>query len=237
MDSEHPLHYGLVARFAQAPDFNSKGASASESLFYSEADLQMHLYQLTLVRFHCSVRGEVISASAETPKTPAPMSPAGNFSLTNHNGEFVTDKTYRGRYMLVYFGFTGCSEACPVSLNSMASALNDLDGTMADQIQPLFISLDPRNDTVDHLSKYVKMFHPRLQGLTGTEAEVRRAARGYSAFYYAGEVDGTYLENHTGYIYLVDSEGRHIAHFEPGENPGKITAVLKQHINSIVVAE
>ena len=117
-----------------------------------------------------------------------------------------------------------------MSLNSMASALNDLDGTVADQIQPLFISLDPRNDTVDHLSKYVRMFHPRLQGLTGTEAEVRRAARGYSAFYYAGEVDETYVVNHTGYIYLVDSEGRHIAHFEPGENPKKITAALKELI-------
>ena len=232
MDSDHLLHKRLIASFAQAPDFNSNGASVSESLFYSEADLQMHLYQLTLVRFHCSVRGEVISASAESPKPPELMTPAGNFSLTNHRGEPVTDKTYRGNYMLVYFGFTGCSEACPMSLNSMASALNDLDGTMADQIQPLFISLDPRNDTVDHLSEYVRMFHPRLQGLTGTEAEVRRAARGYSAFYYAGEVDGTYVVNHTGYIYLVDSKGRHIAHFEPGEKPEKITAVLKEHIAS-----
>ena len=230
MDSEDPLHNRLVAKLAQAPDFNGNGASVNESLFYSEADLQMHLYQLTLVRFHCSVRGEVISASAESPKPPELMTPAGNFSLTNHRGEFVTDKTYRGRYMLVYFGFTGCSHACPMSLNAMASAINDLDGTMADQIQPLFISLDPRNDTVDHLSKYVKMFHPRLQGLTGTEAEVRRAARGYSAFYYAGEVDGTYVVNHTGYIYLVDSKGRHIAHFEPGENPEKIAAALKEHI-------
>jgi len=103
----------------------------------------------------------------------------------------------------------------------------------ADQIQPLFISLDPRNDTVDHLSKYVRLFHPRLQGLTGTAAEVRRAARGYSAYYYAGEVNGTYLVNHTGYIYLIDSEGRHVAYFEQGEDPKKITTTLEEHIIAI----
>ena len=237
MDPEHPLHNQLVANITQASNFNGDVGNVSESLYYTEEDLQMHLYQLTLVRFHCSVRGEVLSATAETPKPPAPMTPAGKFALTNHRGESVTDETYRGKYMLVYFGFTGCSEACPLSLNSMASALNELEGSDGDRIQPLFISLDPRNDTVDHLAKYVRLFHPRLQGLTGTAAEVRRAARGYSAYYYAGEVNGTYLVNHTGYIYLIDSEGRHIAHFEPGEDARKISAVLKQHINSIVIAE
>ena len=233
MEPKHPLQIKLTSKFTQAVDFNSDDGNVSDSLFFSEEELQKHLYQLTLVRFHCSVRDEQLPTKAEEPKTPALMTPSGDFTLTNHHGEAVSDKTYRGNYMLVYFGFTRCAHACPMSLNAMAAALNDLEESVAEKIQPVFISLDPRNDTVDHLAEYVKMFHPRLQGLTGTAAEVRRAARGFGAFYYAGEVDGTYLVNHTGFIYMIDSEGRHVDFFKQSDSAKEITASLKQHIASI----
>ncbi|MCG8548545.1 MAG: SCO family protein, partial [Alphaproteobacteria bacterium] len=89
----------------------------------------------------------------------------GPFKLTNHLGETVTDASYRGRFMLVYFGYTYCPDVCPTELANMATALAHL-GKRAERIQPLFITVDPARDTADMLAGYVSHFHPQMQGLT-----------------------------------------------------------------------
>ena len=101
----------------------------------------------------------------------------------------------------------------------------------ASRIQPIFITLDPRRDTADHLAEYVELFHPSLQGLTGTQAKVRQAARGYGVYYYAGEVEGTYVVNHTAFTYLIDPEGRHLAYFEHDTDPEDMAAVLRRYVS------
>ena len=100
----------------------------------------------------------------------------GPFSLTDQTGKAVTDADYRGRYMLIYFGFTFCPDVCPTELQVMATALDQL-GSQADQVQPLFITVDPERDTPSQLAGYVSQFHPRMAGLTGTPEQIAAAER------------------------------------------------------------
>src|SRR5690242_19773540 len=108
----------------------------------------------------------------------------GPFRLIDHNGGERTDADFRGKLLLLYFGFTYCSDACPVDLQSVASALDKL-GPSAQRVQPLFITVDPEKDTPEQLRSYVTLFHPRLIGLTGDAREVRRVAGAYKV--YAGK--------------------------------------------------
>src|SRR5215211_6076043 len=99
----------------------------------------------------------------------------GAFSLSDHNGQRRTDADFRGKLLLVYFGFTFCSDVCPIDLQSIATALDGL-GPAGAQVQPLFITVDPEKDTPAQLKSYVALFHPRMIGLTGDAREIKRVA-------------------------------------------------------------
>src|SRR5262245_59223420 len=88
----------------------------------------------------------------------------GRFTLTDHNGRRVSDQDFRGKYMLIFFGFTYCPDVCPSELQVMSAALDEL-GSEADKIQPIFITIDPARDTPEAMKLYVSNFHPRLVGL------------------------------------------------------------------------
>src|SRR5690606_11015171 len=100
----------------------------------------------------------------------------GPFALTDHTGERVTDQDFRGRYMLVYFGYTWCPDVCPTELQVISSALDEL-GDKAAQIRPIFITVDPERDTVAQMADYVANFHPSFVGLTGSSEEVAAVAK------------------------------------------------------------
>jgi len=133
----------------------------------------------------------------------------GPFSLTDHTGKRVTDQDFRGRYMLVYFGYTFCPDVCPASLQVISSALDQL-GPLADNITPVFITMDPERDTPEKLSLYLKSFHPRLIGLTGTQAEIASALKAYRV--YAKKVPDeqdpkNYTMDHSSVVYLMGHGG------------------------------
>ncbi len=106
----------------------------------------------------------------------------GPFELFDHNGRTRTERDFRGRLMLVYFGFTYCPDVCPTDLQAIGLAMDKLGGDSAD-VQPLFVTVDPERDTPAHLAEYVKLFHPRLIGLTGSAEAIRRAADAYKVYY------------------------------------------------------
>lgn len=139
----------------------------------------------------------------------------GPFTLTAADGSTVTDRTYRGKIMLVYFGYTDCPDACPTALNEIAGALTEL-GPLASHIQPLFVTIDPQRDTREVLASYVKSFDPRIVGLTGTPAQISAAAKAYRVYYAphktADAPDG-YLMDHTSVVYVMNEEGRFVASF------------------------
>lgn len=139
----------------------------------------------------------------------------GPFSLVDHTGRRVTDKDFRGRYMLVFFGFTYCPDVCPSGLQVMAAALQKL-GAEAERVTPILISVDPERDTPVQLAEYVKSFDPRLVGLTGSREEVDAAAKAYRVYYKKVPDEKStagYTIDHTAIIYLMDPNGSYVTHF------------------------
>jgi protein SCO1/2 len=155
----------------------------------------------------------------------------GPFSLVDHTRRTRTDSDFRGKLLLVYFGYTYCPDICPTDLQAIAQALDQL-GPAGDAVQPLFITLDPERDTVEHLAEYVALFHPRLVGLTGDVEAIRQTARAYKVFYArAPSAQSTdYTIDHTGFIYLVDRAGRYLGFLPPGTSADRLMQVLRQHL-------
>src|SRR5918995_1516482 len=100
----------------------------------------------------------------------------GPFTLIDQHGAEVTERDFAGRYMLVYFGYTYCPDVCPMSLANMTQALDLLPPTEAEQVVPVFITVDPERDTVEQLAEYAPLFHPRLVALTGSPGATKAAA-------------------------------------------------------------
>jgi protein SCO1/2 len=154
------------------------------------------------------------------------------FALTAaSNGAAITEQTYRGKWLAVYFGYTSCPDVCPTTLLDIAQALDAL-GPRAGAVQPLFITVDPKRDTPGVLTEYVKSFDPRLIALTGTAAQIAAAARGFHVFHERHDNDdGGYSIDHSAFIYLIDPDGR-LAKTVPGEGGSKqIAAALSALMN------
>ena len=113
----------------------------------------------------------------------------GPFTLVGRDGKTVTDRAFRGKYMLVFFGFTHCPDICPAELQVMAAALDEL-GPKANEIIPIFITLDPERDTPPVVADYVMNFSPRFVGLTGSPEQIAEAAKAYRVTYSKFQEDG-----------------------------------------------
>jgi protein SCO1/2 len=152
----------------------------------------------------------------------------GPFTLTDDTGKRVTDKDYRGHYMLVFFGFTSCPDICPAGLQLISAALENL-GPKADRITPIFVSVDPQRDTPEKLAAYVKNFNPRFVGLTGTPEEIAGVTKAYKVYFRKVPNDtkpDEYGMDHTSIIYLMDSNGEFVTHFTPTTTVEELTAKL-----------
>ncbi len=157
----------------------------------------------------------------------------GPFTLTDQHGERVTDQDFAGRYMLIYFGYTYCPDVCPMSLTNMAAALDLLPEEQADQIVPIFITVDPKRDTVEQMAAYAPLFHPRLAALTGSEDEVRQAARTYRVYFHVPDEDGdAYTVDHSTFIYLMGPDGRYRTHFGIDASPEEMAKALADTLES-----
>jgi protein SCO1 len=143
-----------------------------------------------------------------------------HFALTAAGGRAVTEQSYRGKWLMVYFGYTFCPDICPTTMLEIAGVLKAL-GPRADAVQGIFVTVDPDRDTPEVLGDYLKSFDPRLIGLTGTRAQISAAAKSFRVFYERQDRDdGTYSYDHSAFIYLVDAEGRFIKAVA-GVNGGK----------------
>jgi protein SCO1/2 len=159
-----------------------------------------------------------------------PSSVGGPFSLTDQNGRAVTDKDFRGEPFLVFFGFTNCPDVCPTTLYEMSEVLRRL-GPDADKTAALFVSVDPERDTPEKLKMYLSSFHPRVFGLTGTEAQVDAIKKEYRV--YSKKVplkNGDYTMDHTAVVYLMDKNGRFIAPFNLQRSADEAAADLRKRL-------
>lgn len=156
----------------------------------------------------------------------------GPFALTDHTGRPVTEETFRGRYMLIYFGYTYCPDVCPATLQVLMSALESM-GEAADQVQPIFITVDPQRDTVEEMARYVQYFGDPLIGLTGTSEQVDEAARAYRVYHQRAEDDqgDAYLVDHTSILYLMGPDGKFVKHFNYDSDPEDLAAEISEYVN------
>lgn len=156
----------------------------------------------------------------------------GPFTLTDHNGARRSLADFRGQLVLLYFGFTYCPDVCPTDLLEIAHLLNSL-GERADQVQPLFITVDPERDTAEHLSRYLPHFHPRILGLTGSIQEIGSIAQRYRAYF--GKVPspagGFYTVDHSANFYLVDREGKFAGSLPPGTKADRLADVIRDRLD------
>lgn len=157
----------------------------------------------------------------------------GPFTLENGSGQAVTERTFRGKYALVYFGYTYCPDVCPTTLNEVAGAMDHL-GAKARDLQPIFISVDPERDTPGVVKQYTAAFTPRLVGLTGTPQEIAQVAKEYHV-YYAKHVTGPgpkdYTMDHSSILYLMGPDGRFIAPIDAGESGKAMAASIAKLIS------
>ena len=155
----------------------------------------------------------------------------GPFELTDQTGHRRTDADFQGKLIVIYFGYTYCPDVCPTELQSITLALDKL-GAAADIVQPLFITVDPERDTPARLADFVSSFHPRLIGLTGSLAEIRKTAIAYRTFFAKNGATTAdhYSVDHTGFIYLLGKDGRYVGFLPPSSSPDAIADAIRARL-------
>jgi protein SCO1/2 len=157
----------------------------------------------------------------------------GPFTLTDHTGRLRSDTEFRGKLMLIYFGYTFCPDICPTDLMTIAQSLDAL-GEAGAAVQPIFITVDSERDTIERLAEYVSSFHPRLIGLTGPPQDIHKVALAYKA-YYAKKENGSgedYTIDHTGVTYLVGREGQYLGFVPPQTSLERLIEVIRGQVGN-----
>lgn len=154
----------------------------------------------------------------------------GPFQLTDQSGKRVSDKDFRGRYMLIYFGYSFCPDVCPTTLAVMAQALEKL-GDPSQRIAPVLITIDPERDTPKVLEDYVKAFGPSFVGLTGSVDEIKAVEKKYRVYAVKKPLEGgNYGMDHSSVIYLMGPDGKLVSFYDEAISPDDLANELKQKI-------
>lgn len=166
---------------------------------------------------------------AQTPVFASGRTIGVPFNLVASNGVSVSDKTYDGKWRVVFFGYTHCPDVCPATLAALGAALDQM-GEGANKIQPIFITLDPRRDTPQTLTSYMSHFNPRLVALTGTDAQIASTAKVFGIrFNIVGDVtNGNYVVNHPAVLFLFDSRDNFVTLIPGGATSGEIKKTIDQ---------
>jgi cytochrome oxidase Cu insertion factor (SCO1/SenC/PrrC family) len=154
----------------------------------------------------------------------------GTFRLTDQNGKSVTDADFRGRYMLIYFGYSFCPDVCPTTLAVMAQALEKL-GSKANRVVPIFITIDPERDTPKVLADYMKAFGPSFVGLTGSVAAIKDVEKKYRVYAVKKPLEkGNYGVDHSSVLYLMGPDGKLVSFHDEAISPDDLAKELKQRL-------
>ena len=154
----------------------------------------------------------------------------GHFSLIDQDGKPRGDADFRGRYMLIYFGYSNCPDVCPISLGVMADAVERL-GPKAARVAPIFVTVDPARDTPSILKQYLSVFSPRLIGLTGSDKNIREVEREYHVYVARHATQaGNYAVDHSNIIYLMGPDGRFVADYDDSLGPDGLAVELRKYL-------
>ncbi len=185
---------------------------------------------------HESQNEPALQAAAPRPAVqaapvPLPLDVGGPFSLRDHGGRAVSDADFRGRFMLVFFGYANCPKICPTGLRTMTEAV-DLLGARGRRVAPILITVDPESDTPENLAPAVAKIHPRLIGLTGTLEALSAAAKAYkvSAKPAGRSWNGIRIISHGSFIYLMGPDGKFLTLFPPVMDPDAMAAAIGRYL-------
>ena len=176
------------------------------------------------------------ACTASAPPAKPPLEGArigGAFTLTDQNGKTVTEQAFAGKYRIMYFGYTFCPDVCPTDVQAIGAAVKKLetsDPALAAKIVPVFVTVDPARDTPAVLKQFVSAFHPRMVGLTGTDAQIARIKTGYAVYSSKGDPSpgGGYLVNHSRQAYLMDPDGKPLALLPQEQGPDAVVTEIKR---------
>jgi len=180
----------------------------------------------------CILVGVIFGRMLRADLTPSGIAIGGPFTLLATSGQNVSERSYRGIWVLIYFGYTYCPDACPTALNNISVALEKL-GSDARNLQPLFVTVDPQRDTRAAMADYLKSFDSRIIGLTGTQDQIDRTVKEFRVYasrdksYDGGD---SYLVSHTSYIYLMDPQGEFVNVIQGGATGEEIAAWLRKEM-------
>jgi protein SCO1/2 len=180
-----------------------------------------------------------LSGCSETPSDPPPLAGArmgGPINLTDHRGRPFSSDSLRGKYRLIYFGYTFCPDICPVDLRVISAGLSQYEqrqAARATRVQPIFITTDPQRDTPRVMWGYIRNFHPRLIGLTGSPEQIAQVERAYGVYASRREPSqpgGDYLVDHSRVAALYGPQGEPIMILPTDQGPGAIAAALERWV-------
>lgn len=208
-----------------------KSSGAAASLVIVAAVLAVTYFPV----FERYSRAEHQHQVAKLQEAPAGTLPGGPFTLVDHTGRAVTDRDFRGSFLLVFFGYTHCPDVCPATLAEVSATLKALDED-ARHVRPLFITVDPERDTPGVLASYVRAFHPAIVGLTGTPEQIRAVTKAYKAHYAKVPLksDGKhghplrYSVDHSAFVYLMGPDGAFLDVFRFGASPEKMAEKVRE---------
>jgi protein SCO1/2 len=152
----------------------------------------------------------------------------GPFTLLDQAGKKRSLAEFKGKVVLIYFGYMSCPDICPTDLINLADLLKRL-GKESEQVQAIFITLDPARDTPELIGKYVQYFDKRILGLRGTEQQTKQVATNYKTFYEKVTLKSNqYVIDHTAFIYIMNRAGKYLAFFPPGTSPERMEVMVRE---------
>ncbi|MGH1404048.1 MAG: SCO family protein [Alphaproteobacteria bacterium] len=204
------------------------GLGISSTIGYFQAQKEMEGNVITLSPPGDRTGQSPMSRDTEAQHTKTSSNVGGAFALINQDGEDVTQETYANTYKIIFFGFTFCPAVCPTELQKLAVIMDEL-GSDANQITPIFISVDPERDTPEVMKEYVAQFHPKLVGLTGSQEQidvVKDLHKVYASKVENDMMDG-YMVDHSAFLYFMDKENKMITMYPSKDTAQDIAKDLK----------
>lgn len=168
----------------------------------------------------------------QTAKANPNMAIGGDFELINTEYQTVTNLDFKDKMKLVYFGFTNCPDICPTDMAKISSALKKVGKKKLENLQPIFITIDPKRDDPSAVQIYLENFHKSFIGLTGTVDQIKKVTKNYKVYskeVKSDDLDG-YLMDHSAYIYLIDKDDSFIKHFTNQQTAKEIAKQLSEHL-------
>ncbi|MGC1517222.1 MAG: SCO family protein, partial [Azonexus sp.] len=182
------------------------------------------------------VLGLAIFWQPELPERPLPkpaLPEGGDFTLQSADGP-VSLKDFRGKLVLVYFGYTYCPDICPTSLAATAEGLKQLTPEELARVAMIFVSVDPKRDTPARLKEYVTFFHPAIVGVTGAPEEIAAIAKRYGVFYAEQKVETAgdgYVVDHSADTYIISTAGQLVGKIAHATPPEQVVETIRKHLN------